>query len=278
MVSLLNSQNAFLIITSIYFLVSGKGIKGLTSFFIYVLVLLIFISLFNESIIRKAGCSRSSSQAYYIILALSLWIVIFVGTTVLIEFFPGWKTPFSNTIGYTIVNLMGSKNVIDTFFNQIMSKEKESYKRDIFNMIYRDRSLILNELNTSNIKNFLEIMLGSTPYETIVSSKQSEWEYTYEPKIYGFRERANDESLDDYKKFINNKINNQETPPTIVVAINNMKKLLERKESVARFIWYILAGITTITISESIIKRPKCEKSTSEIQNQANELIDQNNS
>ncbi len=252
MVSLLNSQNAFLIITSIYFLVSGKGIKGLTSFFIYVLVLLIFISLFNESIIRKAGCSSSSSQAYYIILALSLWIVIFVGTTVLIEFFPGWKTPFSNTIGYTIVNLMGSKNVIDIFFNEIMSKEKESYKRDIFNMIYRDRSLILNELNTSNIKNFLEIMLGSTPYETIVSNKQSDWDYTYETKIDG------NKPLKD--------------------AINNMKKLLERKESVSRFIWYILAGIATITISESIIKRPKCEKSTSEIQNQANELTDQNNS
>jgi hypothetical protein len=158
-----------------------------------------------------------------------------------------------------------------------MSKEKESYKRDIFNMIYRDRSLILNELNTSNIKNFLEIMLGSTPYKTIVSNKQSEWNYTYEPKIYGIRERRNDESLDVYKEFINNEINNNEPPP-IVVAVNNMKKLLERKESVARFIWYILAGITTITISESIIKRPKCEKSTSEIKNQANELTDERNS
>ena len=175
MVSLLNSQNVFLIITSIYFIASGKGIKGSTSFFIYILILLAVISIINESIIRQSGCSGSSSQAYYIILALSLWIVIFVGTTVLIEFFPGWKTPFSNTIGYMIVNLMGSKNVIDTFFNEIMSKEKESYKRDIFNMIYRDRSLILNELNTSNIKNFLEIMLGTTPYKTIVSNKQSEW-------------------------------------------------------------------------------------------------------
>jgi hypothetical protein len=277
MVSLLNSQNAFLVITSIYFLASGKGIKGLTSFFIYVLVLLAVISLFNESIIRETGCSSSSSQAYYIILALSLWIVIFVGTSFLIEFFPGWKTPFSNTIGYMIVSLMGSKNVIDTFFNEVMSKEQESYKRDIFNMIYRDRSLILNELNTSNIKNFLEIMLGSTPYKTIVSNKQSEWNYTYEPKIYGIRERRNDESLDVYKEFINNEINNNEPPP-IVVAVNNMKKLLERKESVARFIWYILAGITTITISESIIKRPKCEKSTSEIKNQANELTDERNS
>jgi hypothetical protein len=252
MVSLLNSQNVFLIITSIYFIASGKGIKGSTSFFIYILILLAVISIINESIIRQSGCSGSSSQAYYIILALSLWIVIFVGTTVLIEFFPGWKTPFSNTIGYMIVNLMGSKNVIDTFFNEIMSKEQESYKRDIFNMIYRDRSLILNELNTSNIKNFLEIMLGSTPYETIVDNKQSEWDYTYEKKIDGIQ------NLKD--------------------AVNNMQKLLERKESVARFIWYILAGITTITISESIIKRPTCEKSTSEIQNQANELTDQNNS
>jgi len=277
MVSLLNSQNMFLIITSIYFIASGKGIKEKTSFFIYILVLLAIISLFNEGIIRQAGCSSSSSQAGYIILALSLWIVIFVGTTVLIELFPGWKTPFSNTIGYMIVSLMGSKNVIDTFFNEIMSKEQDSYKRDIFNMIYRDRSLILNELNTSNIKNFLEIMLGTTPYKTIVSSKQSEWDYTYEPKIYGIRERRNDESLDAYKQLINNEINNNE-PPSIVVAVNNMKKLLDRKESVARFIWYILAGITTITITESILKRPTCEKSINEIKVQANELSDKNNS
>jgi hypothetical protein len=276
MISLLNSQNAFLVITSIYFLASGKGIKGFTSFFIYILVLLAVISIFNESIIREAGCSSSSSQAYYIILALSLWIVIFIGTTALIEFFPGWKTPFSNTIGYMIVSLMGSKNVIDTFFNEIMSKEKESYKRDIFNMIYRDRSLILNELNTSNIKNFLEIMLGTTPYKTIVSNKQSEWDYTYEPKIYGIDQQPN-ESRDNYNKRLNKIETNNDAPQT-VVAIHNMKKLLERKESVARFIWYILAGITTITISESIIKRPKCEKSTNEIQNQANELTDQNNS
>ena len=267
----------FLIITSIYFLAAGKGIKGKTSFFIYILILLTAISIFNEGIIRQAGCSSSSSQAYYIILALSLWIVIFVGTTVLIEILPGWKTPFSNTIGYMIVSLMGSKNIIDTFFNEIMSKEQENYKRDIFNMIYRDRSLILNELNISNIKNFLEIMLGSTPYKTIVSGKQSEWDYTYENKIYDIEIKGNNEEYNDYNTRVNNKIKEiDNNPPPLVAAVNNMKKLLERKDSVSRFIWYILSGITTITITESILKRPKCEKSTSEIKNQANELRDEN--
>ena len=40
------------------------------------------------------------------------WVIIFGILNVLLLQFPGWKAPFSNTIGYLIANIAGAKNLL----------------------------------------------------------------------------------------------------------------------------------------------------------------------
>jgi hypothetical protein len=76
---------------------------------------------------------------------------IFGTLILLLSVFPGWKAPFSNTIGYLVVSLfMGVKG---TFNNLFDSKGSE-----LIDKICSDHSMIINEITHSNWDSFLARM------------------------------------------------------------------------------------------------------------------------
>ncbi len=92
-------------------------------------------------------------------------------------------------------------------------------------MIYTDRSLILNELNSENIKDFLQLMLGT-------SSNIENGKYDYIENI-----------SDNLKE-----------------TIQKLENLIESKKEVAYFIWYILAGSVFISMSNTYYIKNKKDK------------------
>jgi hypothetical protein len=165
----------------------------------------------------------------------------------MIEYFDGWKSCFSNTFGFMVVTLFGVKKPVDTFFNEIMSGYSSSDKKEIFNMIYRDRSLILNELTPTNLKNLVEIMIGTSKYSEII----------------------NNPSFDNYTYKTSNIIT-----PTQELAVKGMESILHRKDNVARFMWYVLAGCMTISLTHTLMMRPKCDVSVNDIKKGAVDSYD----
>jgi hypothetical protein len=44
------------------------------------------------------------------------WIIIFISLYFVLKIFPGWITPFSNTIGYSVIGLLGIEKTYDDIF------------------------------------------------------------------------------------------------------------------------------------------------------------------
>lgn len=77
--------------------------------------------------------------------------LIFGTLVMLLEIFPGWKSPFSNTIGFMIVNLFMS---VSESFNDLLAT-KGSH---LIEKICSDKSILINEITHINFESFFERM------------------------------------------------------------------------------------------------------------------------
>jgi hypothetical protein len=83
--------------------------------FIYILLLVVGSYFINVSI-SKAMCSQSIQWSYVLMITLLPWIIIFISLYFVLKIFPGWISPFSNTIGYIVIGLLGIEKTYDDIF------------------------------------------------------------------------------------------------------------------------------------------------------------------
>ena len=106
--------------------------------------------------ISQALCHDDGIQHYNIFFATVLpWLIIFVILYFLLELFPGWVAPFSNTIGYSVVKILG----VETFLENVLNKEPED--KTIISAIEKIKShkaKIINEFDDdrNNFENFFK--------------------------------------------------------------------------------------------------------------------------
>lgn len=101
---------------------------------IYVLLLLGGSYYINDSIARsicnintKEGEEESEVSNYRIFgITFLPWIIIFGVIYLLLELFPGWIKPFSNTLGYLVINSLGVENI---YKDTIIKNHKEAKDR-----------------------------------------------------------------------------------------------------------------------------------------------------
>lgn len=82
---------------------------------IYILVVIIG-SYFINVTISKAMCNQSIQWGYILLITLLPWIVIFITLYGILYLFPGWITPFSNTIGYLVIVAFGVEKIYGNIF------------------------------------------------------------------------------------------------------------------------------------------------------------------
>ena len=122
---------------------------------IYVLLLIVGMYFINLNI-SKALCKNDDAQYSSVFFATLLpWIIVFGILYFILEIFSGWVRPFSNTIGYFVVNLLGVETTIDNILNK--KNEDDSIKAAIA-QIEVNRSKFINEFepDKSNFKSFIE--------------------------------------------------------------------------------------------------------------------------
>ena len=83
--------------------------------FVYILLLVVGSYFINASI-SKSMCSQSIQWSYVLMITLLPWIIIFISLYFVLKIFPGWITPFSNTIGYSVIGLLGIEKTYDDIF------------------------------------------------------------------------------------------------------------------------------------------------------------------
>lgn len=102
------------------------------------------------------------------------WTFMFGLLQGMLKLFPGWLIPFSNTIGYLFVKILG----IGKLFNDILSSNadkipgvdsKTKITTEALEHIYNDRSLLINEITQENFERFWNNMSSAGLFKSDVN-------------------------------------------------------------------------------------------------------------
>jgi len=158
------------------------------------------------------------------------WIVIFGMINIMLNVFPGWLVPFSNTIGYGIANLAGLGDLSADLFIKPSNDTRNSDLKMVIEKIYSDRSTFINQISYDDSKEGLEQDFWNEIKDLIVT-------LTPDPNKY--------KDVDEMKtKFIG---------------------FLRLKDIVAEFIWFTISGLLVTSVSYNYIVNIKCKKTVQEM-------------
>ena len=126
--------------------------------FIYILFIIIgsyFLNVHNSRII----CDQSIEWNYILVVTMVPWLVIFILLYFILKIFPGWVSPFSNTIGYLFVSMLGVSSTLEAIMNNNI-ETRASGKPDLvkaINNIKNNKSKFINQIDIdlSNFENFI---------------------------------------------------------------------------------------------------------------------------
>lgn len=214
--------------------------NNMTVNIVYILVLIVGTYFINTNI-SKAMCeSRKIDWLNILFITLLPWLLIFVLLYFLLETFPGWVTPFSNTIGYLVVTLLG-----------VESKLKE-----------------LLETSTATGKEAPDLVKAIAN----IKSNKSKFINQFDEDPDKFKEFIN-----ELKKggILSNEIKAIESIGSAIdKPILEIYKLVTLKHIIGKLFWYILAGILISSISYSFIINLTCNKTVEEARREYEELMD----
>jgi len=94
--------------------------------------------------IMQTKCNSSSTTVFSA--TLFPWILIFGSMMLVLQYFPEWKNPFSNTFGYLIAKLFGGTQALQDILSPSAPLDK----------IYSNPSLLLNQFTTINFNEKVE--------------------------------------------------------------------------------------------------------------------------
>ena len=123
---------------------------------IYILLLIIGMYFLNLNI-AKSICQNDTAQYSNVFFATILpWIIVFGILYFILEIFTGWVRPFSNTIGYVVVSLLGVEDIIVRLLNK-EQKDNDSITKAL-GQIEQNKSKFINEFepDKSQFKEFIE--------------------------------------------------------------------------------------------------------------------------
>ncbi len=228
----------FLLITTFYFVIPSlipslftmNPTKKARLFFVYLLLLIGGEWMINIGLTKSmCGSEQSGTAALATIVP---WMVIFGMMNVMLQMFPGWLRPFSNTIGYLFTKGGISRTMREILKGKLIDESgKDSVSSDVSNVqkalatIYEDKSLLVNEITTSNFDDF--------------------WKKLSPLFKKGVKDNA------DLK--------------------NTLLKHIDAKESIAKYVWYLLTGGLITSASYNYIVNAGCTFSVDEIKKRDNE-------
>ena len=259
---------------------------------IYVIIVIIGSYFINTSV-SKALCNSDAIRWNSILMATLLpWTIIFFSLFVILKAFPGWITPFSNTVGYLVISILGVESTLTKILNT-NANDAGDLKKAIAN-ISHNKSNFINQIDidVTDFNSFIQKLIDSkiielknkeltatpppTPPPTPQDTPQHtprDAEYgggTKTPPTYGgapppYSEREVG-SLASARTGRDSEagsvaLTNENNPD-----IQDLYRLLVIKNIIGKITWYVLAGVLVSSVSDNYIINMSCEKSLEEIQ------------
>ena len=248
----------FFIITTIYFILKlvtlpddynkSTGSTNIVWLSIYILLLVAGNYFINLST-TNAMCGGTPQWGTSFIVTIVPYLLIFGVINILLILFPGWLTPFSNTIGYLAANLGGLNDLFNDEILTVPLKDNDDGESasdsDIqvgkaLQHIYGNKSLLINEIPRE----------GETERQKRESFEQ----------FYSAMER--NKIFKKLKERDDNRIKTQ------------LYNLLTIKDIVAEYVWNLLTGLLVTSVSYNYIVNVGCDYSAKQMKNSYKEYLD----
>lgn len=151
----------FFIATTIYSIVkynisdNTNNQSMLISTICYIIIIIVGEFIINMNL-TTSKCKHQNWSLAFIITVVP-WVLMFGIVILMLIIYPGWKAPFSNTFGYGIARLAGSKSVMEQLFPPNKDTSGTGNNSEIAQSlayIYTDQSILMNEVTVENFDNF----------------------------------------------------------------------------------------------------------------------------
>ena len=247
-ISVATSMTYFTFVTALAFILKfymaksyssrNQGFLGIVITAVY-LAIILFIQLYVNYQNAKDKCGGTPQLVASINYTAIPNLFIFGALILILLIMPGWKAPFSNTLGYLIVWLAGVNN---SFFKIL---KQDNNQNQLLQMVYKDPSTMINEITPENFDLFIARMNGkSGGVEALPVAKAEPV-----PPMKGGRRKqrgGNNTSIlsSNYKEHLPGLYN------FVVI-----------KDMISEFIWYALVGNLVLNTSNSYVQSIKCKRS-----------------
>ena len=256
-ISVATSMTYFTVVTAAAFLLKyfmaksyasrNQSIFGLVITIVY-LAIILFIQLYVNYQNAKEKCGGTPQLVPSINYTLVPNLFIFGTLLLILMLMPGWKAPFSNTLGYLFVWLGG----VNGSFFKILKQDNNQNK--LLQMVYKDPSIMINEITPENFDLFIARMAGKNGgVEALPVSKAESISESSASQMKGGRKKqrgGNSTSIlsSNYKDHIPGLYN------FVVI-----------KDMISEFLWYILVGNLVINTSSSYVSSIKCNRTADQL-------------
>ena len=109
---------------------------------IFFLMVIIIIMYFINMSIMQTKCNSSNTTVFSA--TLLPWLFIFGTMMLVLQYYPEWKYPFSNTFGFAVAKMMGLPDLM----KEILVEPGNTNINSALESVRSDASLFINELYT----------------------------------------------------------------------------------------------------------------------------------
>lgn len=194
--------------------------------YIYIFVILIGNFFINKKISQEYSPGTEVSNFNILFVTLIPWIFIFGSLFILLSVFTTWVKPFSNTIGYLFVQLLGVNNIYNTIFKTNLDTVSDSKIKELLITLKTNKIILINEMS-SDIYSFKEFIVE------LINN--------------GF---TNGNPNTTKERFDEINFGNVDKPTTLL----DLYKIIIIKDEIGKFMWFILAGMLITTIEFNTIQ------------------------
>lgn len=231
----------YMIITTILIYTSvASGSTGIAINLIFVLLLVLGLYFINMSTIKNL-CGPDDDN--YIIpykkvatITFIPWVIVFGTIFFLLELFPGWVRPFSNTIGYLIINFLGVESEFKKYLKSANDVDKHNTESSDTTQGNKNLATAIEFLNKNTSMFINEFPSDGTGFDESFKQLQKSDALKSAASL-----EASNVSLKDFEIYL--------------------RKMIKIKHTIGKGIWYILAGTVVSSISYNILLDIECQKS-----------------
>lgn len=216
----------FFIVTLLYLIVKStmRNTDPMAIASGYFIAVILTQGFLNAELVKK-NCNGKANIGLAMRVTILPWIFIFGLLFIALIIFPSWKRPFANTFGFLVIKILGVDRLLKGEPPNVAGiLKKNTNVQGISNKLV-DINVLVSTNAVNNLYNDPSLLVNELNPDN------------FDEVIYNMKSLFRTGSEKD---------------------IGKLKDMVNIKDAVSEFVWYIAAGLVTISGTQNILNNSKC--------------------